>query len=166
MTSSTTSKERVCSRLPTTPIRSETDSSRLSSGVHLVNLEQEDLGDQLAALFNPSKGPMTTEKTEQALKITGFYVIAVQRLFSKISSSRRASNQFLINIQQLWDYIDGAHSACQTLTGHLRAFAMAQDDIHHPANHDLLIGLRMHERYVTSFPLHLSRLVVLMIFLL
>jgi len=117
-----------------------------SLGVHLVNLEQEHLGDQLAALFDPSQGPMSTQKTEQALNITSFHVCAVQRLFSKISSSRRASNQFLTNIQQLWDYIDGAHSACQTLTGHLRAFALAQDDVHHPANHDLLIGLRMHER--------------------
>lgn len=93
---------------------------------------------------------MSSEKAEEALRITGFYVCAVQRLFAKISSSRRPSTRFLSNVEQLWDYIDGAHAACQLLTGTLRAFAMAQDDLHHPAHHDLLIGLRMHERRVAS----------------
>ncbi|GAA6059053.1 hypothetical protein JCM10212_001278 [Sporobolomyces blumeae] len=116
------------------------------TGVHLVDLEQEDLGDQLDVLFNPASGPISLDKTAQALRITGSYVCAVQRLFAKISSSRRPANRFLDAIQDLWKYIDAAHGACQRLTGALRDFAMSQQDPHHPANHELLIGLRMHER--------------------
>ncbi|GAA5965372.1 hypothetical protein JCM3765_004874 [Sporobolomyces pararoseus] len=117
------------------------------TGVHLVDLETEDLGSQLTALFDPARGPMSLEKGEEALKITNFYVCAVQRLFAKISSNRRATpTRFLASIESLWGYIDGAHAACQLLTGALREFAMAQNDSHHSAHHDLLIGLRMHER--------------------
>lgn len=117
------------------------------TGVHLVDLEREHLLDQLSALFDDARGPMTSEKAEEALRITGFYVCAVQRLFAKVSSNRRASpTRYLASIEHLWGYIDGAHAACQLLTGTLREFAMAQNDLHHSAHHDLLIGLRMHER--------------------
>jgi hypothetical protein len=90
---------------------------------------------------------MSARKAEEALRITNYYVCAVQRLFAKISSSRRATPaRYLASIESLWGYIDGAHAACQLLTGTLREFALSQNDLHHPAHHDLLIGLRMHER--------------------
>ncbi|GAA5832483.1 hypothetical protein JCM3766R1_003094 [Sporobolomyces carnicolor] len=117
------------------------------TGVHLVDLEREDLSQQLVDLFDASRGPITADKADEALRTTGFYVCAVQRLFAKISSNRRSTpTRFLSSIEQLWGYIDAAHSACQLLTGTLREFAMAQNDPHHSAHHDLLIGLRMHER--------------------
>ncbi|GAA5940888.1 Zn(II)2Cys6 transcription factor domain-containing protein [Sporobolomyces koalae] len=116
------------------------------TGVHLVDLEREDLGEQLSTIFDSQLGPMSLKKSADALSVTSFYVCAVQRLFAKISSSKRKSHQFLSDIKQLWAYIDGAHTAFQMLTGVLRSFSATQDNPHHPAHHDLLIGLRMHER--------------------
>ncbi|GAA6016683.1 hypothetical protein JCM11491_000206 [Sporobolomyces phaffii] len=142
------SDARISAWLSLPPLISEDDLFDYfdGTGVHLVDLERENLSDQLTALFDSARGPMSSETGAEALRITGFYVCAVQRLFAKICSTRRPSNRFLQSIERLWEYIDGAHAACQLLTGTLRAFAMAQDDHHHSAHHDLLIGLRMHER--------------------
>lgn len=133
--------------LPALISEDDLDQYFYDTGVYLVDLESENLSDLLTDLFDPANGPMTLEKAQEGLRLTNFYVCAVQRRFARISSNRRATPaRYLAHIESVWGYIDGAHAACQLLTGTLREFAMAQNDPHHLAHHDLLIGLRMHGR--------------------
>ncbi|BGP40239.1 hypothetical protein JCM10449v2_004197 [Rhodotorula kratochvilovae] len=118
------------------------------TGVHVPDLANEDLGPLLDDILAPSRGLITREKLDRALGLTGYFVCAVQRAFSNVSSSRRPNTRFLTTVPQLWTYIDRAHAAVQRLHRRLVQldYTPAGCDAHHSVDYDLLIGVRMDER--------------------
>ncbi|GAA6003790.1 uncharacterized protein JCM10292_003376 [Rhodotorula paludigena] len=118
------------------------------TGVHVPDLANEDLGPYLDEILDPARGLVTRAKLDRALGLTGYFVCAVQRAFSNISSSRRPSTRFLKTVPELWSYVDRAHAAVQKLHRRLVQldYTPAGCDAHHSVDYDLLIGVRMDER--------------------
>ncbi|BGP16435.1 hypothetical protein JCM10213v2_004437 [Rhodosporidiobolus nylandii] len=118
------------------------------TGVHVPDLATEDLGPALDEILDPACGPVTRDKLDRALGLTGYFVCAVQRFFSSISAGRRFSNRFLARVPQLWSYVDRAHAAVQHLHRRLVQldYVPAGCDEEHSVDYDLLIGVRMDER--------------------
>ncbi|GAA5886126.1 hypothetical protein JCM6882_004273 [Rhodosporidiobolus microsporus] len=144
------SDSRIAAYLSMPVVISDGDLDEYFEGtdVRVIDLATEDLGPLLDDILDPSHGRITRTKLDRALGLTGYFVCAVQRCFSSISSSRKVSPRFLTAIPQLWSYVDRAHAAVQRLHRRLVQLDYVPEgcDEHHSVDYDLLIGVRMDER--------------------
>ena len=56
------------------------------TGVQVPDLTQAGLGRGLEMILSPEYGPVTREKLDKALALTGFFVSAIQRTYAAIAT--------------------------------------------------------------------------------
>lgn len=66
--------------------RSSTDPLRTLTGVVIPDLESDSLGQMLDSIFETDQTPVTRQKVDDALALSGYYICALQRQYSKIAT--------------------------------------------------------------------------------
>lgn len=71
-------------------LRSRVDSRSTLPGVVIPDLESDSLGQMLDTIFETDQAPVTRQKVDDALALSGYYICALQRQYSKIATGALA----------------------------------------------------------------------------
>lgn len=119
----------------------------------------------LDSIFDPQTGPITRQKIDDSLALTGYFICALQRTYSKIATgesraffstlptravreraeltpalsrfaARPGTMDYYDMLPRFWTWVDSAHTAVQSL--HRRLVALQAADIEVPdSDHDV-----------------------------